>query len=166
MQVTTRSVDAPQRSVGCEAVLGPRRPGRGVHDDWRSTETRGVNLADEGGRRERGRRPEERAGRCGPLETAAERAVCHRCNPGEGRCGLPNILGSEVEATSTSAADTGNTFRYDASGDQYIYNLATKTFTNGNTTPLSAGTWQIRIAQYNGTTEIGTMGTVIISLKK
>ncbi|HEV8122588.1 MAG TPA: PxKF domain-containing protein [Candidatus Polarisedimenticolia bacterium] len=77
-----------------------------------------------------------------------------------------DILGSEVEATSTSAADTGNTFRYDASGDQYIYNLATKTFTNGNTTPLSAGTWQIRIAQYNGTTEIGTMGTVIISLKK
>jgi GH25 family lysozyme M1 (1,4-beta-N-acetylmuramidase) len=77
-----------------------------------------------------------------------------------------DILGSEVEATSTSTADTGNTFRYDASGDQYIYNLATKTFTNGSTTPMSAGTWQIRIAQYNGNTEIGTMGTVIISLKK
>jgi hypothetical protein len=77
-----------------------------------------------------------------------------------------DILGSEVEATSTSAADTGNTFRYDASGDQYIYNLATKPFTNGSTTPLSAGTWQIRIAQYNGTIEIGTMGTVNISLKK
>jgi hypothetical protein len=77
-----------------------------------------------------------------------------------------DILGSEVEATSTAAADTGNTFRYDASGDQYIYNLATKVFTNGSTTPLSAGTWQIRIAQYNGTTEIGTMGTVTISLKK
>jgi GH25 family lysozyme M1 (1,4-beta-N-acetylmuramidase)/predicted alpha/beta superfamily hydrolase len=76
------------------------------------------------------------------------------------------VLGTEVEATSTASADTGNTFRYDASGDQYIYNLATKTFTNGSTTPLSAGTWQIRIAQYNGTTEIGTMGTVTISLKK
>ena len=34
------------------------------------------------------------------------------------------VLGSETEATSTSAADTGNTFRYDAAGGQYIYNLA------------------------------------------
>jgi hypothetical protein len=77
-----------------------------------------------------------------------------------------SILGSEVEATSTAAADTGNTFRYDASGDQYIYNLATKAFTNGSTTPMSAGTWQIRIAQFNGNTEVVTMGTVNISLTK
>jgi len=77
-----------------------------------------------------------------------------------------SILGTEVEATSTSAADTGNTFRYDVSGDQYIYNLATKTFRNGNTTPLSAGTWQIRIAQYAGDVELATIGTVNISLRK
>jgi len=70
-----------------------------------------------------------------------------------------SILGTEVEATSTSAADTGNTFRYD-------YNLATKTFRNGNTTPLSAGTWQIRIAQYAGDVELATIGTVNISLRK
>jgi len=77
-----------------------------------------------------------------------------------------SILGTEVEATSTSAADTGNTFRYDASGDQYIYNLATRTFPNGNTTPLSAGTWQIRIAQYADDVELVTIGTVNISFKK
>jgi hypothetical protein len=77
-----------------------------------------------------------------------------------------SVLGTEVEATSTATADTGNTFRYDASGDQYIYNLATKAFTNGSTTPMSAGTWQIRIAEYNGTTEVMTMGTVNISLTK
>ena len=67
-----------------------------------------------------------------------------------------SVLGTELEPTSTSAADTGNTFRY--SGDQYIFNLATKT--------LSAGTWQIRIAQYSGSTELVTLGTVNVSLKK
>ncbi len=77
-----------------------------------------------------------------------------------------SILGMEVEPTSTSAADTGNTFRHDASGDQYIYNLATKSFTNGNMTPLSAGTWQIRIAQYAGDIELVTIGTVNISLRQ
>jgi len=48
-----------------------------------------------------------------------------------------NIVGSDIEAISTSAADTGNTFRYDPTNDQYIFNLATK--------GLSAGTWQIFI---------------------
>jgi len=67
-----------------------------------------------------------------------------------------SVLGTELEPTSTSAADTGNTFRY--SGDQYIFNLATKT--------LSAGTWQIRTAQYSGSTELVTLGTVNVSLKK
>jgi hypothetical protein len=67
------------------------------------------------------------------------------------------VLGTEAEATSTSAADTGNTFRYDAANDQYIFNLATK--------PLSTGTWQIRIAEYQGTTELVTLGAVNISLK-
>ncbi|MGH7805110.1 MAG: PxKF domain-containing protein [Candidatus Binatia bacterium] len=61
------------------------------------------------------------------------------------------IAGDEVEATSTSAADTGNTFRW--SEDQYIYNLATKTRT--------AGTWQIRIDLGDG-----VVRTVVISLRK
>jgi hypothetical protein len=68
------------------------------------------------------------------------------------------VLGTEIEATATSAADTNNTFRYEATSDQYIYNLSTKS--------LSGGTWQIRIAQYQGNTELATIGTVNISLKK
>jgi DNA/RNA endonuclease G (NUC1) len=48
-----------------------------------------------------------------------------------------NVVGSEVEADSTSAATTGNLFRYDPSAGQYIFNLGT----NG----LSAGTYQLRI---------------------
>jgi len=67
------------------------------------------------------------------------------------------VLGTETEATSTSAADTGNMFRYDATSGQYIYNLATKA--------LPVGTLQVRIAEYQGTTERGTLGTVNISLK-
>jgi hypothetical protein len=77
-----------------------------------------------------------------------------------------SVLGSEQEASSTSAADTGNTFRYDATKDQYIYNLATKASAHGGTTALSEGTWQIRIAQYDGNAELVTLGTVSISLKK
>jgi hypothetical protein len=48
-----------------------------------------------------------------------------------------DILGTDIEATSTAAADTGNTFRYDPSGNLYIFNLATKS--------LSKGTWLLRI---------------------
>jgi hypothetical protein len=68
------------------------------------------------------------------------------------------VLGDELEAASTSAADTGNTFRYDTSGGQYIFNLATK--------GLTAGTWRIRIAQYQGGVELVTLGTVDVSSKK
>ncbi len=50
------------------------------------------------------------------------------------------ITGSEQEAVSTAAADTGNTFR--VSGQQYVFNLSTKN--------LSQGTWQIRIAVADG----------------
>jgi hypothetical protein len=61
-----------------------------------------------------------------------------------------NVLGDEIEAVSTSAADTGNTFRQ--AGGGYIFNLATK--------PLSTGTWQIRIDLGDG-----ELHTVLISLK-
>lgn len=63
------------------------------------------------------------------------------------------VTGTELEATSTSSADTGNTFRYDSSGNQYIFNLGSKS--------LSAGTWRIRIDLGDG-----TLDTVLISLKK
>ena len=63
------------------------------------------------------------------------------------------IWGDELEAGSTSAATTGNLFRYDTTAEQYIFNLGTKT--------LSAGTWQIRIELDDGTSKY-----VQISLKK
>ncbi|MDP9438030.1 MAG: MBG domain-containing protein [Actinomycetota bacterium] len=63
------------------------------------------------------------------------------------------IAGQELEATSTAAADSGNTFRYDATNDQYVFNLGTK--------GLSEGTFRLRIDLGDGTTN-----TVDISLKK
>jgi hypothetical protein len=47
------------------------------------------------------------------------------------------VVGTEEGASSTSAADFGNTFRYDPVVPQYIFNLAT-----GALTP---GTYQARI---------------------
>jgi hypothetical protein len=64
-----------------------------------------------------------------------------------------NVVGSEVEALSTSAADSGNTFRYDASGGQYIFNLSTK--------GLSQGTWQIRVDLLDNTSHF-----VLVSLRR
>jgi hypothetical protein len=45
------------------------------------------------------------------------------------------IAGTVTEADSTSAADTGNLFRYDPTSGQYIYNLATS--------GLSMGTYRL-----------------------
>jgi len=39
--------------------------------------------------------------------------------------------GTFLEAASTAAADSGNTFRYDAGGSQYIFNLSTKGWSEG-----------------------------------
>jgi hypothetical protein len=55
---------------------------------------------------------------------------------------VTNNEGPVNEATSTSAADTGTVFRYSAGGDQYIYNLGTKT--------LSEGTWILGIDLHDG----------------
>jgi hypothetical protein len=63
-----------------------------------------------------------------------------------------NVIGSEIEAVSTAAATSGNTFRYESSTNQYIFNLSTKN--------LSAGTWQIRILLGDGTSQY-----VVISLR-
>ena len=57
------------------------------------------------------------------------------------------------EAVSTSAADSGNTFRYDASAQQYIFNLSTRS--------LSQGTWRLRIDLGDGTDHV-----VKIQIKK
>jgi hypothetical protein len=50
--------------------------------------------------------------------------------------------GTYAEAVSTSAATTGNLFRYDPTSGQYIFNLGTKT--------LSAGTYSLRIDLQDG----------------
>jgi len=63
-----------------------------------------------------------------------------------------DVVGDEVEADSTAQADSGNTFRYDASKDQYVYNLSTD--------DLSTGTWRLRLDFGDGVTR-----TVLISLR-
>jgi hypothetical protein len=62
-----------------------------------------------------------------------------------------NPEGTVLEAVSTSAADTGNQFRYDAAGAQYIFNLSTKLpFPTTPPTYWSKGDWKIRIDFYFG----------------
>ena len=55
-----------------------------------------------------------------------------------------SIEGIFVEAASTSNATTGSLFRYDATGQQYIFNLATK--------GLTTGTYSLKITLDDGTT--------------
>jgi len=59
---------------------------------------------------------------------------------------------NEVLPVSTSAADSGTTFRYDSTASQYIFNL--------NTKGLSVGTWMIQVTLDDGTTE-----SMLVSLK-
>ena len=61
------------------------------------------------------------------------------------------VEGSDLEAVSTSAATTGNLFRY--ADNQYIFNLGTKS--------LTAGTWRLNIVLDDGTSRY-----VDISLRK
>jgi hypothetical protein len=60
--------------------------------------------------------------------------------------------GTVMEAISTSNATTGSLFRYDTTGDQYIFNLATKN--------LSVGTYKLMVDVGDGVAR-----TVNISLK-
>jgi hypothetical protein len=64
-----------------------------------------------------------------------------------------SVTGSELEVVSSGAADSGIAFRYDPTGNLYIFNLST--------TNLSAGTYAVSAV-------VGTsvLGTVHISLKK
>jgi hypothetical protein len=63
-----------------------------------------------------------------------------------------NIVGTEEEATSNAAADSGNVFRYDAASRQYVFNSGTRS--------LEVGTYQLRIDLGDGTTN-----TVTVSLR-
>ena len=62
------------------------------------------------------------------------------------------VVGTDEIAFSTSAADAGNTFRYDSENNQYVYNLATDN--------LSVGSWQFRVVLNDG-----KFYTAIISLR-
>jgi hypothetical protein len=62
------------------------------------------------------------------------------------------VVGTEVETTSTATASSGNLFRYDASSGQYIFNWSTK--------DLTAGTYQLRIDLADGVSR-----TVRVSLR-
>lgn len=53
-----------------------------------------------------------------------------------------NIIGTDEIPLSSSQADTGNLFRYDSSGNMYIFNLSTDS--------MSLGTWQIRAVLDSG----------------
>jgi len=61
-----------------------------------------------------------------------------------------NVIGTDAEAVSTSAATKGNLFRYDPISNQYIFNLGTKS--------LSKGTWQIKVVLDDGTSKIVIIG--------
>jgi hypothetical protein len=61
------------------------------------------------------------------------------------------IIGTEIEAVSTGAADSGNVFRY--TDGEYILTLGTK--------GLQAGTWELRVDLLDGESR-----TVLISLRK
>ena len=60
-----------------------------------------------------------------------------------------SLTGTDIEAVSTSAATTGNTFRYDPTSGQYVFNLDTK--------PLSRGTWLLSIDLHDGVTRRATI---------
>jgi hypothetical protein len=63
-----------------------------------------------------------------------------------------SVTGTFEAAVSTSAADSGNTFRYDPTSGTYIFNLATS--------GLQTGTWSLAITMGDGLTR-----TVNISLR-
>jgi hypothetical protein len=60
------------------------------------------------------------------------------------------IEGTEVEGVSTSGATSGNLFRYDATNDQYIFNLGTKSLTVGTyRVKINLGDGQTRTLQFS-----------------
>lgn len=68
------------------------------------------------------------------------------------------IEGTVLEAVSTAAADSGNTFRYDSTSQQYIFNLGTKGLT-------TTGTYRLKVYVGGDNTTGVLQGQVDISLK-
>lgn len=63
--------------------------------------------------------------------------------------------GASGAAMSTSAATSGNLFRYDSTSQQYIFNLSTKqgyTAADGSTAQFTPGTWTLTITLDDGST--------------
>lgn len=60
------------------------------------------------------------------------------------------VYGDDTEPVVSTSAHTGTTLRYDASSDQYIFNLGTKT--------LSAGTYRVTVELDDGSTRTATFG--------
>ena len=52
------------------------------------------------------------------------------------------VVGTELESTSSSQASTGNEARWDGIAQQYVFNMSTR--------PLDRGTWRLRIALDDG----------------
>lgn len=60
------------------------------------------------------------------------------------------VYGDDTEPVVSTSAHTGSTLRYDASSDQYVFNLGTKT--------LSAGTYRVTVELDDGSTRTATFG--------
>jgi len=59
------------------------------------------------------------------------------------------VVGDDIEAIPSGNSNEGNLFRYDESGDLYIFNLSTD--------ELSIGTWQLRVELDDGTSKYVTI---------
>jgi hypothetical protein len=66
-----------------------------------------------------------------------------------------NVVGTEIEAVTSTPSSVGNLFRYDPTGGIYIYNMGTKGV------PWSAGTYQLRVDLGDGVMN----RTVLVSLR-
>jgi hypothetical protein len=58
----------------------------------------------------------------------------------------------EVDAVSPGSLNAGTAFRYDTASDTYVYNLSTRL------TPLTTGTWELRAALDDGTSQAVAIG--------
>jgi hypothetical protein len=63
-----------------------------------------------------------------------------------------NVWGDGLEGTSTATPHSGNQLRYDATNDQYIFNLATR--------PLGTGTFRVTLDLGGGKTETAQFSIV------
>ncbi len=64
------------------------------------------------------------------------------------------------ESLYSDTPTTGNTFRYDSTGAQYIFNLSTKnvhTNPDGSTVTFTAGTWYLKVQLSDGTVQTTTI---------